>query len=181
MVNAVSMRRLRPPRLRGFTVIELMLVLVILGVFLSLAAPSMRDMVITSQVRSSASDLYESVILARSEAIKRAANVDLIPVSGSWQNGWTVQIGATVLQSRDATTNVTATPKKSNQPSNLGTPLSTNITFRMDGRQSTDINNVIFTAAQSAHPIAARCVLVTSSGRPSIKTDTDNDPSNGCN
>ena len=87
MVNAVSIRRLRPPRLRGFTLIELMLVLVILAVFLSLAAPSMRDMVMTSQVRSSASDLYESVILARSEAIKRAANVDLIPVSGSWQNG----------------------------------------------------------------------------------------------
>ena len=177
MVNAVSMRRLRPPRLRGFTLIELMLVLVIIGVFMGLAAPSMRDMVITSQVRSSASDLYESVILARSEAIKRAANVDLIPVSGNWQNGWTVQIGATVLQSRDATTNVTVTPKKSG----LATPLSTNITFRMDGRQSTDIGNLIFSAAQSAHPIAARCVLVTSSGRPSIKTDTDNDPSNGCN
>jgi len=139
-----------------------MLVVVVLGVFMGLAAPSMRDMIITSQVRSAASDLYESVILARSEAIKRAANVDLIPVGGSWQNGWTVQIGATVLQSREATTNVTVTPKKSN----LGTPVSTNITFRMDGRQSTDIGNLILTAAQSAHPVAARCVLVTSSGRP---------------
>jgi len=177
MVNAISILRPRQPSLRGFTLIELMITLTVLAVFVTLAAPSMRDLVIASQVRTTASDLYESVILARSEAIKRAANVDLIPVSGSWQNGWTVQIGATVLQSRDATTNVTVTPKKSN----LGTPASTNITFRMDGRQSTDINNIIFAAAQSAHPIAARCVLVTSSGRPSIKTDTDNDPSNGCN
>src|SRR5437773_11684856 len=117
MVNAVSIRRLRPPRSRGFTLIELMLTLVILGVFLSLAAPSMRDMVITSQVRSSASDLYESVILARSEAIKRAANVDLIPVSGSWQNGRTWQVGATVLYQRDETTNGAV---KSDKP-NLGT------------------------------------------------------------
>src|SRR5712691_7496890 len=178
MVNAVLIRRRhRAARLRGFTIIELMITLTVLAVFLTLAAPSMRDLVIASQVRTTASDLYESVILARSEAIKRAANVDLIPVSGNWQNGWTVQAGATVLQSRDATPNVTVTPKTSN----LATPLSTIITFSMDGRQSTDIGNVIFSTTQSAQPIEPRCVLIAASGRPSIRTDTDTDPSNGCN
>ena len=177
MVNAILTFRGQPARLGGFTLIELMITIAVLAVFLTLAAPSMRDLVIASQLRTTASDLYESVILARSEAIKRAANVNVVPVSGNWQNGWTVQAGATVLQSRDATTNVTVTPKTLQ----LATPLSTNITFSMDGRQSTDIANVIFSTTQSAQPIKARCVLIAASGRPSIRTDTDNDPSNGCN
>jgi len=177
MVNAALIRRRNAARLGGFTLIELMITLTVLAVFVTLAAPSMRDLVIASQVRTTASDLYESVILARSEAIKRAANVNVIPASGNWQNGWTVQTGATVLQSRDAAPNVTVTPKALQ----LATPLSTNITFSMDGRQSTDITNVIFSTTQSAQPIAARCVLIAASGRPSIRTDTDNDPSNGCN
>jgi type IV fimbrial biogenesis protein FimT len=178
MVNALLiLRSRRAARSHGFTLIELMITLTVLAVFITLAAPSMRDLVIASQVRTAASDLYESVILARSEAIKRAANVDVIPASGNWQNGWTVQAGATVLQSRDAAPNVTIAPKRSN----LATPTSTNITFTLDGRQSTDIANVIFSTTQSAQPIESRCVLIAASGRPSIRTDTDNDPSNGCN
>lgn len=159
------------PRQRGagFTIIEILIVLSILGVLAAIGAPSLRDSLISSQVRSAASDLYGSVVLARSEAIKRAASVDIIPVSSNWANGWTVQVGTTVLESHEATSNVTITANASGY-----------LTFRLDGRVSTSVRSLTL-AASGSTSVAARCVVIDVSGRPSVKTDTDSNASNGCN
>lgn len=147
---------------RGFTIIELMVIVTILAILATLAVPSMRDMLIATQVRAAASDLFSSVILARSEAIKRAANVSVVPASGDWANGWSVVAGATVLDTRDAATNVTITPNTSG-----------NITYRLDGRVSTNVRSLTLTTTAASSPIAARCLVIDASGRASIKT-------NGC-
>lgn len=156
-------------RSAGFTIIEILIVLSILGVLAAIGAPALRDALISSQVRSAASDLYGSVILARSEAIKRAASVDVVPVSSNWSSGWSVKFGSTVLESHEATTNVTITPN-----------VSGDLTFRLDGRVSTSLRSLVLTASGSSI-VPARCVVIDVSGRPSVKTDTDNDSSNGCN
>ncbi len=155
-------------RQRAFTIIELMITVVIVAILASVAAPSMRDMLLTSKVRTAASDLYESVILARSEAIKRVANVEVAPISSDWKNGWTVQVGSTVLQSRDATTDVLVAANTTG-----------NIIYRLDGRISSDVRSLIFSSSNTS--IAARCVVMDASGRPGIKTDTDGNAANGCN
>jgi len=155
-------------RQRAFTIIELMITIVILGILASVAAPSMRDMLQASKVRTAASDLYESVILARSEAIKRVANVEVAPVSDDWQNGWTVKTGTTVLQSRDPVTDVT-----------IAANTAGSIIYRLDGRISSNVRSITFSSSNAG--IAARCVVMDASGRPGIKTDTDGNASNGCN
>ena len=147
---------------RGFTIIELMLVVTVLAILATLAVPSMRDMLIATQVRAAASDLFESVILARSEAIKRAASVDVVPNSGGWSQGWSVKVGSTVLDTRDAATNVTITPNATG-----------NITYRLDGRISTSVRSLTLSTTVASSPIAARCVVIDAGGRASIKT-------NGC-
>ena len=157
-------------RRSGFTIIELMIVVAVVAVFVTLAVPSMRDMVLATQVRASASDLYQSVILARSEAIKRAANVDVVPNSGDWAQGWSVVAGTTVIDSHEATTNVVVTPNTTG-----------NITYRLDGRISTNVRSLTLFTTASASAIAARCVNIDASGRATIRTDTDNNPANGCN
>lgn len=155
---------------RGFTIIELMLVIVILAILSSIAAPSFREMIVASRVRSAASDIYESVLLARSEAIKRNAAIDIVPGAGGWTDGWTVQLQSdgTVLTTHEALTGVTAS-------ANAGG----NLSFKLDGRVSTNVRQIVLYTAQYA-TIQARCIYVDAAGRPSVRTDKDGDASNGC-
>lgn len=146
------------------------MVIVMLAVLVTLAAPSMRDMLIATQVRGAASDIYESVILARSEAIKRSASVDVVPTGGDWATGWRVMAGTTILGTRDAAPNVTITPNTAG-----------NITYKLDGRVSSAVRNLTVSTTVASRPVTARCVVIDASGRASVKTDTDNNPANGCN
>jgi len=161
---------MRDTRSPGFTIIELLIAVAILGIISMLAAPSFREYIISSQVRSAASDLYGSALLARSEAIKRNAAIDVVPSASGWAGGWTVKVnaGGTVLENHEALTNVTVTPNASG-----------NLSFRIDGRVSTNVRN--FTLSNSEYAtLAARCVYVDAAGRPSVRTDNDGNAANGC-
>ena len=154
----------------GFTIIELMMVVVIAAVLAMVAAPSMHDLMSAQRVRSAASDLYDSVLLARSEAIKRNATVSMVPAGGGWVAGWTVQdAGGNTLLQREAVAGVTITANT------IG-----NLSFRIDGRVSSNVRDFTVAASPAIAGIRARCVLVSASGRPTVRTDNDTDATNGC-
>jgi type IV fimbrial biogenesis protein FimT len=81
---------------RGFTLIELMVVLVIAGVLAMIATPSFTKIIATQRLKSAASNLQIALLTARSEAIKRNANVCLSTSNtgctgaGAWNQGWYV-------------------------------------------------------------------------------------------
>lgn len=83
---------------RGFTLIELMVAIMVLAILLGVAVPSFRDAALGSRLTAYANDIVASAQLARSEAIKRNANVLLCAsedgeecgTDAGWEVGWIV-------------------------------------------------------------------------------------------
>lgn len=87
---------------RGFTLIELMVTLVVIVILATLAVPSFRGFIANQQVKTASYDLLAALNYARSEAIKRNADVTLAAVDGDWTKGWEVSRGGVVLKAWDA-------------------------------------------------------------------------------
>jgi len=86
------------PCSRGFTLVELMVVLAVLSITLVLAIPGMQRLSQSMQVRTEARRLLSAINLTRSEAIKRNVPVSLCPspmartgeatCTGIYADGW---------------------------------------------------------------------------------------------
>jgi type IV fimbrial biogenesis protein FimT len=79
---------------RGFTIIELMTTVAVLGVIAAIAVPSIGNLMRKNELTASANDLFSSISIARSEAIKNKTDVTLEPLGGNWANGWRVMANA---------------------------------------------------------------------------------------
>ncbi len=86
-------------RMRGVTLIELMITVAILAVIVGLAAPTFDSIRLSSKLRSYRNELVAGALLARSEAIKRNSVVKLCVMnsdgddcqnSTDWENGWLI-------------------------------------------------------------------------------------------
>lgn len=82
----MAIRRRAP----GFTTTEMMIVIVIVAVLAALAGPEMAQMVRRQRVKTATFDLFSSLNLARSEAIKRNLMITMAPVEGDWSKGWRI-------------------------------------------------------------------------------------------
>jgi len=72
---AIAPHRTAPAAARGFTAIELMVVVAIVAVLAALAAPSFTPLIERWRVRQAAEGLQSTFYYARSEAIKRGGGV----------------------------------------------------------------------------------------------------------
>ena len=168
-------RRIAP----GFTLIELLIVVAILGVIVSMGVPSMRDLIASTKVKTAANDTFASLNIARSEAVKLNANVEVVPSDTSnWGAGWLVRAAGTAnsLQVQDPITGDVAV-------SGPGAALR----YRGDGRL-VDASGAVLASAVAFTFIATgfghiqmRCIRIDPSGRPSVRIDTDRNSANGCN
>ena len=78
--------------------IELMVVVAIVALLATVAAPSFKDAILSNKLAGFANSFVSSVQLARSEAIKRNSTVRVCrsadgtscATSGTWQQGWIV-------------------------------------------------------------------------------------------
>lgn len=152
----------------GFTLLEAMIAIAVLAILASLAAPSFKELLAAQRIRLTASDLYSSLLMARSEAMKRNVTATVTATSSNWQNGWTVAASGITLQTQSAPTNITITGSV--------TPLS----YAYTGRPLAASIGATFTIYESGSTAAARCLTLSLSGMPQLKVDTDGDPSNGC-
>jgi type IV fimbrial biogenesis protein FimT len=164
----VTLRFGRPLRHRGFTIIELMIVMTILAVVISLASPALSEMVRMQRIRSVAVDLYADITLARSEAIKRGAQVFVVPRnSADWARGWDVATAnpptaTTTLKSQDPFSGGVTTP--------CTTGTCTVVSMGRAGRPTTTaVTRFQVRDAQVASD-KWRCLSIDLAGRPESKT-----------
>ncbi|MAD27355.1 MAG: hypothetical protein CMK75_04935 [Pseudomonadales bacterium] len=75
---------------KGFTLIELMVTLVVAAVILGLAVPSFQRAIATNTVRSTTSDLVSALNAARAQSMSSRTRVTITPQGGDWDNGWSV-------------------------------------------------------------------------------------------
>jgi len=67
----------------GFNLIELMVVLFVGSILLGIGLPSMSNFMATNRMASAANDVSTSIHMARTEAVKRQANISICP-SANW-------------------------------------------------------------------------------------------------
>lgn len=105
MVESTTARKRVGRRGAGFTIVELMITVAIASILLAIAVPSFNQMIVSGRLAAQANELVGALSLARSEAIKRNANVtlcragtvdddDCVDAGGDWQ-AWIVRANST--------------------------------------------------------------------------------------
>lgn len=133
--------------------------------------PAMGDFVKSQGPKTAASDLFSSLALARGEAIKRNASVELVPNATDWAAGWVVKVPSAsnlVVLTHDAHANVSILS------STAGT-----LTYGSNGRLVTSATLFRILVPGNTR-ISMRCVSVDVSGRPNVRIDKDTDQT-ACN
>ena len=156
---------------RGFTLIELAIVVLIMAVLATLAAPSFRSFIVNQRVKTASFDLYSTLLFARSEAIKRPnGTVRITPTDVSnWGGGWSVTFEptsgtATTLRQQDVVRDISITDPASNAF----------LQFGHNGRPNVAV--VFSLNATGFSGITGRCVSANASGGLATKIQ----PASGC-
>jgi type IV fimbrial biogenesis protein FimT len=167
-------------RLRGFTLVELLVTLTVTAVLMALAAPTFRTLLLKRSVQAAADALVSDLRLARSEAVKRSATVSVCSSAdgascsngAAWQSGWIVFADAdgdgsldaedTVLRVQDAWRSVasiaSATPGNDRR----------SFVFQATGIARAATQTFFVTPTGLAADLT-RLVCVSSQGRPALR------------
>lgn len=79
---------------RGFTLIEMMVTIAVMAIIAGIAFPNLRDFVVNNRVSTQTNEFVAVLNFARSEAIKRGADVRVCAEDGKdFGRGWLVRPG----------------------------------------------------------------------------------------
>jgi len=79
-------------RFKGFSLVELMAVLMISSILLTIGVPSFRTLIQKQRITAATNEFFAAIHLARSEAVQRGRRVDFVPTEpdGDWAKGWVI-------------------------------------------------------------------------------------------
>lgn len=174
-------------RSNGYTLLELMITISIVGILVAVGIPSFRVFSANAARREASSSLYSAFQRARSEALARNTPVAICPQdsasadpacasSGSYANGWVVHPASAPAPTGDNIYQAHG-PLNASVIDITGTP-ATQLSFGANGRASATLN---ITLKVKTPPVAGdigsdRCLTVALSGRVSLREITSATP-----
>jgi type IV fimbrial biogenesis protein FimT len=138
--------------------VELAVTMAITAILATIAVPAFSSLTATQRAKTVSSELFESLLKARSEAIKRNLNVTVSPNAGGWVSGWQTPDpanAANILDTRGAASGVT-----------IAGPVS--VTYRPSGRVLAGAAPSFLVTATAGMSTTYQCMSVDLTGRPYV-------------
>ena len=147
-------------RARGFTLPEMLTVIMIIGILAAFAFPAMNKFLVTQAVRTASYDLFADLIYARSEAIARGTTVTVMGSSAT-----NFKLGYLVRENGGGTT-LREQPARDSEI--VFTASQSEVTFDRSGRATNQMLFNIVPGPNISNPqdYMKRCIRLDPSGRP---------------
>ncbi len=166
----------------GFTVIELMVGVAVLGIITAIAMPSLNQFLVSMRVDNEISQIHRLVLSARNSAINMEQNVTVCPlnVANSCTNSWGNELSVFIDLDSDnvyepLNNEVLLKVKPAIQNNDTLTYAGFNrITFAPTGQLATALNSTFIYCPQGFNDLG-RAVRLSASGRAFQTSDVDND------
>lgn len=171
-------------KMRGFTLIEILVAIAILAIVMAIAIPDFTSTIQNNTIATISNDLISSINLARSEAVKRNVTVSICATSNSnftacgnnWNLGWLVFVNPT---GGNALSNTAAAPllriqRINDQSATIATTPTVGIlTYSGNGFTATGTGNLSITIkATGCTTDSGRRIAISATGRPSVTNVT---------
>ena len=171
---------------KGFTLLELVIIIAILGITMAFAVPGLRTVISNHRISSDASDFTAALQLAKAEAVarlnpviicKKNANSTDCVASGDWSQGWIVfsdDNGNGAVDAVSGETVLLVHEALDARITFIGTGgVTDSITYRPSGTTSVTGTEILIICDDRGFDYSARGILVTITGRGSMMKASD--------